>query len=174
MLGAQFLALGKQLPRLGRSGQALAGQLVQLGQFGVVGKLFGRSPQQLLGAHVISHAKLPIDLFDPLGLGIGAHLLLVAPADAVDLPLQPGVLRIDGPQDFPLLQRFAELAPLLIGLGLADDGVDQIAFFPHGAQGTLEMRFAGIPLQDFGQNIDALVEIGLGFHAPVDFGDVGR
>src|SRR5262249_54923734 len=93
---AQLLAFDEQLARFAGSRHTLRSELIELGQFGIVGDLFGSLAKQLLGAGVVADTELPIDLFHPFGFAVEPNLLVVAAAHTIDLEIEPGVLRVDG------------------------------------------------------------------------------
>ena len=101
--------------------------------------------------------------------------LLVAPLlQALDFKLQSRILAVDRAQNFPIVQRIAERSLLFVQVRAGNDGIHQIALVLHQPQRALEMRFAGMLIERLAQNIDALVQIGLGLDLPVDRSDEGR
>ena len=170
-LRTQVLAFHQQVLCFRRTGDALGGELFELHEFGILGKLDRGALEQLACLRVVPGTEEPIDALHPLRLGVGKQLLIAAAADALHLEIETGVLAVDGFQDLPLSEGVRVLAVIFVGLGFDLNRLHQVALLPHGAQRALEVRLARIALQGVGENGDALLEVGLGLDPAIDLRD---
>src|SRR6266542_256332 len=162
-----------ELVRLGRAPLTLEDELFELGKFGVVGEFGDCALEGVKGAIVLAQFDGAVDLLDAAGLLGEAGFGVAALDETLDLEAEAGVSGVDGFEDLPLVERLVELLALLIQLGLADDGSDEVALVPDQAERGLEVLLFGVLGGGVFEDGDANVEVVLLVHAAVDFGDEG-
>ena len=173
LLREQILAFGHQAMGFGLALHAVLRELLQFAQFRVVGEFCHGALQQIQGAGVVAGMQTGIDLFDQARFGFDASLLVAPFLQTFHFKRQPGILAVDGAQDFPVVQRIAVRALLFVKVGARDDGVDQIALILHQPQRAFKVRFSGMKIESLAQNVHALVEIRFRLDLAIDRRDKG-
>src|SRR5580704_5343507 len=160
--------------RLGGALQSVVCKFFKLCQFCIIGELGCALLQKSECARVVRGMQAGIDLLDQLGFCLDAGLLLASFLQALDFKLQAGILTVNGAQNFPIIEGVAERILLFMMVSAGNDRVHQIALVFHQAQGALEVGFIRMQVERLLQNVDALIQIGLGFDLTVYGSHKGR
>src|SRR6266536_3975403 len=124
--------------------------------------------EQFEHSGVIAGMQARIDLLDQLGSGFDAGLLIAALLQTFDFKLQPGILAINGSQDFPIVERITKGSLLFVQVGARDDRVYEIALILHEVKSTFKMCFTRMLLQGLTKNTDAFIKVRLRFNLTID------
>src|SRR5215470_6742006 len=125
-------------------------------------------------AFELARLEQSVDLVNPLKFFFLTLLVFAPCLGALDIQLEPRILRVDTPQGLPLPQSLTRQVLLLVLTRLCGNGLYQVSLSSQTACELLKVRFFRISAQSFFQELDPAIEIGLALEPPPDLGNIGR